>query len=461
MQLKNIVIFTTVFLCFSCKNIKEKVPEFKYPVPSSIEKILARGYLDIATFYSTTDYYVYKGITRGFHYDLAKDFAAYLGVNLRIVEVNNDIDSAIVRLQKGKYDLIAVSITETPERREKLNFAHPFFKTGEVLVQNKNNKIIQQASELNGQIIFIKKDSPYRKIIRQLEDSLQIKIQVSEVSGYSSEDMLHLVETGEIKLTISDENIAQALSISMKNLDYSLRLNNSISVSWATDPADTTLIGEINQWLRQVKKNGKLNYLFKRYFNNHNSVPRPTSKYILLKKGDISPFDKELKKGSKILNWDWRLLAALVYTESQFDPEAESQVGAYGLMQVIPETANMFNVFDYFQPDSNIYTGVRYLRYLDDIFTKYPLSPEEKLKFTLASYNVGAGHVMDAMRLAKKYNKDPYIWDKNVAFCLRHKSEPEYYRDSLSRNGYCNGQQAVDYVSKILETYSNYKHINR
>lgn len=461
MQLKNIVIFTTVFLCFSCKNTKEKVPEFKYPAPSSIEKILARGYLDIATFYSTTDYYVYKGITRGFHYDLAKDFAAYLGVNLRIVEVNNDIDSAIVRLQKGKYDLIAVSVTETPERREKLNFAHPFFQTGEVLVQNKKNKIIRQASELNGETIFIKKDSPYRKIIRQLEDSLQIKIQVSEVAGYSSEDMLHLVETGEIKLTISDENIAQALSISMKQLDYSLRLNNSISVSWATDPADTTLIGEINQWLRQVKKNGKLNYLFKRYFNNYNSVPHPTSKYTLLKKGNISPFDKELKKGSQILNWDWRLLAALVYTESQFDPEAESQVGAYGLMQVIPETANMFNVFDYFQPDSNIYTGVRYLRYLDDIFTKYPLSPEEKLKFTLASYNVGAGHVMDAMRLAQKYHKDPYLWDNNVAFYLRHKSEPEYYRDSLSRNGYCNGQQAVDYVSKVLETYSNYKHINR
>lgn len=119
------------------------------------------------------------------------------------------------------------------------------------------------------------------------------------------------------------------------------------------------------------KKSGKLNYLYKRYFNNS---ANPTSKYTLLKKGAISPFDEELKKESKFLDWDWRLLAALIYNESRFDPEAESQVGAYGLMQVIPETASMFNVFDYFQPDSNIYTGVRYLKYLDNIFLQYPIA---------------------------------------------------------------------------------------
>lgn len=154
-------------------------------------------------------------------------------------------------------------------------------------------------------------------------------------------------------------------------------------------------------------------------------------------------------------------MAALIYNESRFDPEAESQVGAYGLMQVIPETASMFNVFDYFQPDSNIYTGVRYLKYLDNIFLQYPIAEKEKIKFTLASYNVGAGHVKDAMRLTQKYNKDPYKWDNNVAFYLQHKSDPEYYRDSLSFNGYCDGQQAVDYVRKVLETYNNYKHIKR
>ena len=74
MPLKNIVIFALISLCFSCKE-KRKKPDFIYPAPTSIEKVLLRGHLDISTFYSTTDYYVYKGIPRGFHYDLAKDFA--------------------------------------------------------------------------------------------------------------------------------------------------------------------------------------------------------------------------------------------------------------------------------------------------------------------------------------------------------------------------------------------------
>lgn len=460
MHHRKIVIYFIAFLCFACKNATEKRPEFVIPAPTSIEKILSKGFLDVSTFYSTTDYYVYKGITRGFHYDLAKDFADFLGVKLRIAEVNNDIDTAISKLREGKYDLLAISMTETPERKEEINFAQPLFKTGSVLVQNKNNSILRDLKELNGQTIFIKNDaSAYKKLLRHLQDSLQIDLKISEVAQYSTEDLLHLVETGEIEYTITDENIAHALGISMKNLDYSLNLNNSISVSWTTDPQATDLIHEINAWLQEVKKNGKLNMFYKRYFNNYNSVPHYQSKYSILKKGGISPFDKELKKESKILNWDWRLLAAMVYVESQFNPEAESQVGAYGLMQIIPETANIFNVTDYFNPDSNIYVGVRYLQHLEGIFNQYPISPQEKLKFTIASYNVGPGHVMDAMRLTEKYQKNPYKWDDNVAYYLRNKSKPEFYQDPLCKNGYCNGEQTYNYIHRVLETYNNYKHI--
>lgn len=459
MQFKKIVLYANLFLCFSCKEIKEKTPEFVFPAPSPVEKILAKGFLDVSTFYSTTDYYIYKGITRGFHYDLARSFAGYLGVRLRITEVNNDLDNAIHRLRQGKYDLIAVSMTVTPERKEKIKFARPFFETGEVLVQNKQKTPLRQLHELNGKTVFIKKDGPYRKILSHIQDSLGINFKISEVSGYTSEELLHLVETGEIDYTVTDRNIAQALSSSMPHIDPSFSLSEGIAVSWATSPESNELADEINNWLSQYKKSGKFNMLYNRYFKNHSPQGNLKSKYALLKKGDISPFDHQLKEASRELNWDWRLLAALVYNESKFDPEAESHVGAYGLMQVIPETANMFRVFDYFSPDSNIYTGVQYLKYLDNIFSEYPMSPEEKIKFTLASYNVGAGHVKDAMRLAEKYGKNPYVWDDNVAFYLRHKSEPEFYRDSLSRNGYCNGQQAFDYVHRILDTYNNYRHI--
>jgi len=459
MQIRKIVLYMLLFLGTACQEPKKETPEFVFPASSPVEKILAKGFLDVSTFYSTTDYYIYKGITRGFHYELAQSFADFLGVKLRIIEVNNNLDSAIHRLREGKYDLIAVSMTVTPERQEKIRFTHPLFETGEVLVQNKKKGLLRHITDLNSKTVFIKKDGPYKKLLNHLQDSLQIHFKISEVSGYSSEDLLHLVESGEINYLVSDRNIAQALSASMPDIDYSVTLSEGIAVSWATNPVSNDLSNEINTWLAGCKRSGKLNMTYNRYFNNRNPQNPQRSKYSLVKKGDISPFDKQLKQAGKSLNWDWRLLAALVYNESRFNPEAESHVGAYGLMQVIPETANMFNVFDYFSPDSNIYTGVQYLKYLDNIFSEYPISPREKLKFTLASYNVGAGHVKDAMRLAEKYGKNPYVWDNNVDFYLRHKTDPEFYRDPLSRNGYCNGQQAYDYVHRILDTYNNYKHI--
>lgn len=459
MTIRKIAVYIALFLCCACQTEPQEIPEFIFPAPSSLEKILEKGTLDISTFYNTTDYYVYQGITRGFHYDLAKDFARYLGVKLQITEVNNDADTAIQHLQDGKFDLLAISLTQTPERNQKIRFSQPIFHTGEVLVQNKNQKKLENMAELNGKEVFIPKSSTYKQVLQQIQDSLNIQIYITETDQYSYEDLLHLVETGQINYMVIDENIAQASGLSMKNLSYSLSLKENISISWATQPDAVLLTEEINAWLTQIRKSGKLNYLFRRYFNNHHAVPHQISKYTLLKKGTISPYDLLLKKESQRIGWDWRLLAALIFSESQFDPEAESEVGAYGLMQIIPETADHFNVTDYFRPDSNIYAGVEYLRYLDKYFSAHHIDSTERVKFVLAAYNAGAGHVLDAMRLAEKYGKDPHLWKENVDFYIRHKNKPEYYRDSLAKNGYCNGPQTYHYVNRVLEVYQDYRNM--
>lgn len=462
MSIQKVAIYVAIFLCCACNSGKEEKTVMILPESSVLEKIMIRGTLDISTFYNTTDYYVYRGITRGFHYDLAQDFAEYLGVKLRIIEVNNNIDTAIHRLQEGFFDLLAVSLTPTPERKERLSFSQPFFKTDEVLVRHKESAPIQNLSELDGKEIFISKSaSSYKKVLQQIQDSLNIHIYITEIEHYSYEELIHLVETGEIDYTVIDENIAQASSYSMNNIDYSFKLKGDIAVSWATKPEAKLLTAEIDAWLKQIRKSGKLNYLYNRYFRNRPLVPHHTSKYALIKKGDISVFDQLLKKESQKLNWDWRLLAALVYTESQFNPETESEVGAYGLMQVIPETADQFKVTDYFQPDSNVYVGVEYLKYLDKYFSVFPIDSTERVKFILASYNAGAGHVLDAIRLAQKYGKNPNVWDNNVDFYILHKNKPEYYRDPVAKNGYCNGVQTYKYVQSVLDTYNNYKNIKQ
>ena len=460
MTFKRIATYISILVCIGCNVTHTASSEMILPEPSYLEKILTRRTLNISTFYNTTDFYIYQGISRGFHYDLAKDFADYLMVDLQIIEINNNPDTAIHHLQNEKYDLLAISMTSTPDREEKLRFCQPVFKTNEVLVQNKNHSPIGNLKNLDGKEIFIPKNFPaYKKTLEQLEDSLNIKIHIREVDQIFNEDLLHLVETGVIHYTVVDENIARASSFSMKNLDFTTKLKNDISVSWVSNKKADLLTDEINRWLQKIRQEGKLQYLYKRYFNNSKTTIGNKSKYILLREGKISPYDELLKKESKRLGWDWRLLAAIVFSESQFNPEAESQFGAYGLMQIIPETAEHFHVFDYFRPDSNIHAGVSYLKYLDKYLTSYIADPQERIKFVLASYNAGPGHILDAIRLTKKYGKNPYLWENNVDFYMRHKNEKQYYQDSLAKNGYCNGPQTYHYVRRVLDIYNNYKSI--
>lgn len=460
MTFKRIATYISLSLCIGCDITHTTCSEMILPESSCLEKILARGTLNISTFYNTTDFYIYQGVTRGFHYDLAKDFADYLMVDLQIIEINNNPDSATHHLQSGKYDLLAINMTNTPDNVGKIQFCNPFFQTNEVLVQNKNHLPIGDLRNLDGKEIFIPKNFPsYKKTLEELEDSLNIKIYIREVEQVFNEDLLHLVETGVIDYTVVNENIAQATSFSMRNLDFSTKLKNNISVSWVTNIKADLLTDEINQWQQKIRQEGKLQYLYRRYFNNSKSIIDNKSKYVVLREGKISHYDELLKKESKRLGWDWRLLAAIVFSESEFNPEAESRFGAYGLMQIIPETAEHFHVFDYFRPDSNIYAGVSYLKYLDNYLTSYVSDSQERIKFVLASYNAGPGHVLDAIRLTKKYGKNPLLWDNNVDFYMRHKNEKHYYQDSIAKNGYCNGPQTYYYVRRVMDLYNNYKSI--
>lgn len=457
--IKRLIVYLGIVCNISCHSAPEKTA-LVLPEASVLEKVLDRGTLKVFTLYNTTDFYVYQGTTRGFHYELAQDFARYLGVKLEIVEVNLNLDTAISRLSQGKYDLLAMGLTATPERREKVTFCAPLFRTDEVLVQNRRHSLIHSPEELNGKQICIPASfSAYDRLLQRLQDSLQIRFDVIELDQQFSEDLIHLVETGLIDYTVIDGNIAQISACAMPHIDYSLTLKEDVSVSWAAPPGERLLAEEVNAWLQTIRRNGKLNELYNRYFIKTPVVPGNQSKYALLKTGKISPYDRLIQQASRPLGWDWRLIAAIVYCESHFNEDAESAFGAYGLMQIMPETADHFHVHDYFRPDSNLYVGTSYLRYLDGYLTPYVPDAKERIKFILASYNAGPGHILDAIRLARKYGKNPQLWDNNVDYYLRHKSEPRFYRDSLAKNGYCNGAQAYRYVQRVLDTYNTYRNI--
>ena len=156
------------------------------------------------------------------------------------------------------------------------------------------------------------------------------------------------------------------------------------------------------------------------------------------------------------MGWDWRLLASLVYKESRFDTAATSYAGAQGLLQLMPVTLERFGVENPNDPIESLSGGVRYLRYLDKFWLERVPEVNERIKFILASYNIGHGHVEDAWRLALKYGANTQTWEE-VAEYLALKSDPEYYLDPLVRSGFAKGHLAVNYVRDILSVFESYK----
>jgi membrane-bound lytic murein transglycosylase F len=128
-------------------------------------------------------------------------------------------------------------------------------------------------------------------------------------------------------------------------------------------------------------------------------------------------------------------------------------------MQVMPESADLFRLNEYEEPEHNIQVGVRLLKWLDKNMKPDVPDSTQRMKFVLAAYNVGLGHVKDAQRLAEKYDKNPEIWDDNVDYFLLNKSASKFYKDPVVRWGYCRGEEPYNYVNRVLETYRDYRNI--
>ena len=177
----------------------------------------------------------------------------------------------------------------------------------------------------------------------------------------------------------------------------------------------------------------------------------------------LSPFDEHFREAADSTGYDWTLIAAIAFTESRFDSTAVSQMGAQGVMQVMPETMRGFGIPDTMHTDNrtNIMTAARLLQSLEKQFRPIK-APEERMKFLLASYNAGFGYIHDAMRLARKHGHDRYKWEANVDSFLIHLSKPEYYNDTLCRNGQFNGwQETLSFVKKVHRNWEKFRNIQQ
>lgn len=437
---------------------------------SHIEKIKKRGKLLIITDFNSVDYFIYKGQPLGFNYELAKAFADYLGVELE-VQTNYNLKNTFRALHAGECDVLAMGLTVTKDRTEFLQFTKPIMQTRQVLVQRKpdgwekmskkelEKHLIRSTLDLADKNIIVEAHTSYCERLKSLSQEIGDTIRYVGTSEFLAEDLIQQVADGRIDYTVSDEHIAMVSQTYYPNIDIGTPISFEQNLAWAIDKGDKEFLKEINDWLAKYKKSNKFAFLYAKYFKNPRTKKIAESKFSSFGGGHLSPYDKEIKKESEVIGWDWRLLASLIYTESRFNPNVKSWAGAFGLMQLMPITARRFGVSVNSPPDKQIEAGVKFLKWLDNYYKEEIPDSSERIKFVLAAYNVGMGHVDDARALAKKYGKNPNIWTGNVDYFILQKSKPEFYKDEVVKYGYCRGIEPYKYVTQIFDRYNNYKNL--
>lgn len=424
---------------------------------NDLQQIKDSGGLVVLTLYSSTSYFNYRGQDMGFQYELSEQFAKSLGVKLKIKVARNTHD-LIRKLLAGEGDLIAYNLPITKEWKDSVTYCGEEIITHQVVVQRNNGKErpLKDVTELIGKDIYVKPGKHYDRLVN-LDKELGGGILIHKVTNDSitMEDLITQVAQGKIPFTIADNDVARLNKTYYPNLNIQLSVSFDQRSSWAVRKNSVQLAAAANQWHKENMTSPAYTVSMKRYFEISKSIPH--SPILSLREGKISHYDQLFKKYAPEIDWDWRLLASLAYTESNFDTTAVSWAGAKGLMQLMPATARAMGVPPGKEqnPEESIKAAVKYIAATAQSFADVP--KEERTQFVLASYNSGIGHVLDAMALAEKYGKNKYVWQDNVEEYILLKSNEEYFTDPVCKNGYFRGIETYNFVREVTSRYEQYK----
>lgn len=437
-------------------------------ITRDLDQIKEDGVLKAIMVYTGTSYFLYRGQPMGYEYELLQRLADDLDIELEIV-LARDINDLINMLNRGEGDIIAHGLTVTQRRQQFVNFMDYLYLIRQVLVQRKpenwrqmklheiQKELISDPIGLIGETVSVRRNSAYYSRLVNLQQEIGGNINIDTIPGsFSTQKVIKMVVDGEIDYTVSDNNIAELNSSYYPILDVETPISFSQRVAWAVRKNSPQLKDALDTWVKKMRNNVDYYVIYNKYFKNERSYrQRITSDFYSEITGKISPYDSLVKQHAHRIGWDWRLLSSVIFQESRFKPGERSWAGARGLMQLMPATARELGVSDVTDPKQNIRGGSTYLH---NMWNRWEMIPDsvQRLKFTLASYNCGYSHVVDAQRLTEKYGGNPKVWDNNVETYILNLMLPEYYNDEVVRYGYVMGREPVNYVKQILDRYEQY-----
>jgi len=413
---------------------------------ANLQRIIDRGYITVGTLYGNTSYYLDAEGPAGFEYELAKRYAEYLGVELKMMPSYN-LNELFVQLDNGTVDFLAAGLAVTDERREQYHFAPSYDNVSQRLVYKQGNIRPRKLADLTGKLEVVAHSS-------HVESLSALKLSNPELSWLTtseldSEELLLRVLAGEIDYTIVDSN---ALAISRRyypeiSIGFSIRKDEPLA--WVVNKHnDNSILASLIEFFGQVHHNGVLLALNDKHYGHieeFNYVD--TRMFIKAVEGKLPKYQPLFEKyGQEV---DWRLLAAISYQESHWEPHARSYTGVRGMMMLTLPTAKQMGIKSRLDAEQSIRGGAKYFKQLIERMPARVPEPD-RLWFALASYNIGLGHLNDARNITKQQGGDPDRWVE-VKERLPLLKQKKYYKKT--RYGYARGDEPVNYVENIRRYY--------
>lgn len=416
---------------------------------SQLEKIQQRGELVVLSRYNPTTYHTKGGHLTGLEYDLARQFAERLGVKLKVV-VPNNLGKMINLLELNQADIAAAGLTITQQREEHVRFGPVYQEVTQQLVYRQGNKRPKDLTGIRNGLLEVVADSSHvEQLLQHREEIPELRWTANKL--LDSSHLLELVQLEMIDYTVADSNEITTLQSYFPELRVAFDISEPQPHAWAMPLSeDHSLYEEVTRFFEDITASGKLNRLMEKYYGHVQRFDYVDTRAIYRKLlTELPKYQPLFEQAADKFGLDWRLLAAISYQESHWNPDAVSSTGVKGLMMITRATAKEMNIDDREDPEQSIEAGAAYLSFLRTRLPDRILEPD-KTWLALAAYNVGLGHLEDARILTENNGKNPDRWP-DVKSHLPLLSKKKWY--SKTRYGYARGGEPVRYIENIRRYY--------
>ena len=421
----------------------------KFQSTSLLQQIKSANKLTVVTRNSPTTYYIGNDGPTGFEYELAKQFADYLGVELDLI-VQNEFHQIIPGIVNGIAHIGAAGITHTEQREAYVSFGPEYTRVVSQIAYKSGQKKPQTIEDLQGMSVAVVEGSTHAQTLLDHKEFFP-KLEWKEYPDLTSEELMLLTSDSLIDYTIADSNELAIIRRYFPNLRVAFDLGPEQPLAWAMKLSeDDSLQVAVNNFFVKLENDGTLTHLREKYFGHVDKLT-PIDSHTFLKhvRERLPKYENLFKEAALEFDQDWRFLAAVSYQESLWNSNAVSPTGVKGLMMLTRDTAKQLKIENRVDPQMSVHGGTEYLIAMHD---KIPerISEPDRTWMALAAYNVGFGHLEDARILTQNAGDDPDLW-RNVRKYLPLLSNKKWYEKT--RFGYARGREPVVYVQNIRNYY--------